>query len=91
MAYVAHYWEPCPPSAFPASEESSHGSNKDTTQALALIDNVVEYLQWTTWKDCGTCPDGQICYIPIWPMGTHEDHKHPRCRTADEAQGRFDY
>jgi hypothetical protein len=62
----------------------------DTTP-LDLIDNLVEYLQWTTWKNCGTCPDEQVCYIPIWPMGSHEDHARPQCRSETDARDRWGY
>ncbi|CAE7210189.1 hypothetical protein PTNB73_09195 [Pyrenophora teres f. teres] len=53
-------------------------------QAIELIDRLVEYLQWTTWKDCGGCTDEEICFIPIWPLGTHEDHAHPQCRSEGQ-------
>jgi hypothetical protein len=67
-------------------------STDDTiSPAIKFIDDMVEYLQWTTWKKCGTCPDEEICYIPIWPMGNHEDHSNPRCRNEYEARDRWDY
>jgi len=59
--------------------------------ALELIDDLVDYLQWTTWKRCGPCSDEEVCYIPIWPMGNHEDHLRPRCRKEEDARGRLDY
>jgi hypothetical protein len=72
-------------------DESSPYTREDASNAIRLIDDPIEYLQWTAWKDCGACPDEQICYIPIWPMGNHEDHKQPRCRTSDEARSRCGY
>jgi hypothetical protein len=72
-------------------DEKSPHTSEDAIKAIRLIDDLVEYLQWTTWKDCGACHDEQICYIPIWPMGNHEDHKQPRCRTSDEARSRWGY
>jgi len=56
-------------------------------QAVEMIDGLVEYLQWTTWKDCGGCRDEQVCFIPIWPMGTHEDHAHPQCKSKEQVGG----
>jgi len=47
--------------------------------ALDLIDGLVHYLQWTTWKECGPCADEQVCFIPMWPMGSLENHRSPRC------------
>jgi hypothetical protein len=67
-------------------------STDDTiSHTIKMIDNLVDYLQWTTWKKCGTCHDEEICYIPIWPMGNHEDHSNPRCRNEYEARNRWDY
>lgn len=67
-------------------------TSSDTPEdSLDLIDTLVEYLQWTTWKECGGCPDDEICYIPIWPMGRHEDHAHPRCRGEANARERWGY
>ena len=78
-------------SAVWSDPEDSLNTSHDPAHAIEVIDNLYDYLQWTTWKDCSTCPDQQICYIPIWPMGTHEDHAHPRCRTEHEAQDRWGY
>jgi len=57
-------------------------------QAIEVIDRLVEYLQWTTWKECGECTDEEICFLPIWPLGTHEDHAHPQCRSEEQLMGR---
>ena len=63
-----------------ASAPQSHMSDR----AIELIDKLVGYLQWTTWKDCGQCTDEEICFIPIWPLGTHKDHAHPQCRSQEQ-------
>jgi len=47
--------------------------------ALDLVDGLFDYLQWTAWKECGTCADEEVCFIPIWPMGSAENHKAPKC------------
>lgn len=62
-----------------------------TPQSLERIDKLYEYLQWTTWKECGPCPDEQVCYIPIWPMGEFEDHARPQCRSEESAANRWFY
>ncbi|KAL1602781.1 hypothetical protein SLS60_006202 [Paraconiothyrium brasiliense] len=51
--------------------------------ALDLIDGLVIHLQWTTWKECGPCADDNVCFIPIWPMGSLENHKNPQCVKED--------
>jgi hypothetical protein len=77
--------------AIASNQAESSPTSDNAAHAIELIDDLYEYLQWTTWKECGTCPDEQVCYIPIWPMGNHEDHKHPRCRTENEARARWGY
>jgi hypothetical protein len=61
------------------------------TWALDYIDALVAYLQWTSWKQCGACSDDKLCIVPIWPMGTHEDHAHPSCRNMSTAAHRGGY
>ncbi|OAF99695.1 uncharacterized protein CC84DRAFT_1169214 [Paraphaeosphaeria sporulosa] len=51
--------------------------------ALDLVDGLVGYLQWTAWKECGPCADQEVCFVPIWPMGSLENHKKPQCVTED--------
>lgn len=76
-----------------ASAPTSHLSftSMHASRAVELIDQLVEYLQWTTWKECGTCEDEKVCFIPIWPMGSHEDHANPRCLGEGEASSRSGY
>jgi hypothetical protein len=54
--------------------------------AVELVDSLKEYLQWTSWKQCVGCGDAEICVIPIWPMGTHEQHKNPSCQKEGEGR-----
>ena len=51
--------------------------------ALDLVDSLVAYLQWTTWKECGPCADEEVCFIPMWPMGSLENHRNPQCVRED--------
>lgn len=51
--------------------------------ALDLIDGLADYLQWTTWKECGSCADEEVCFVPIWPMGSLENHRNPQCVKED--------
>ncbi|KAF7167951.1 hypothetical protein CNMCM6106_003300 [Aspergillus hiratsukae] len=55
--------------------------------AVKRIDDLMEYLSWTTWKECRGCGDHEICVVPIWPMGTVEDYEHPQCRDANQPYG----
>jgi hypothetical protein len=76
-----------------ASSQTSHTSFTSVyaSHAVELIDYLVEYLRWTTWKDCGTCADEEVCFIPIWPSGSHEDHAHPQCSTEETVRDRNGY
>ncbi|GFF32480.1 uncharacterized protein YOR389W [Aspergillus udagawae] len=55
--------------------------------AVKHINDLMEYLSWTTWKECSGCGDHEICVVPIWPMGTVEDYEHPQCRDANQPNG----
>lgn len=66
-------------------------SQSSASDAVGLIDKLVKYLNWTTWKECGTCRDDEVCYIPMWPMGSYEDHAHPRCTSERDASNRQGY
>ncbi|KAL4895519.1 hypothetical protein BDV59DRAFT_156156 [Aspergillus ambiguus] len=55
--------------------------------ALTEIRSLMEYLSWTTWKECSGCADNEVCIVPMWPMGTVEDYKHPQCRDPAKPNG----
>ncbi|KAJ5725930.1 uncharacterized protein N7483_007287 [Penicillium malachiteum] len=57
-------------------------AESDLTSAQKRIKELMEYLDWTTWKHCRGCQDNEICVIPIWPMGSVEDYAHPQCKDA---------
>ncbi|KAE8164019.1 hypothetical protein BDV40DRAFT_261603 [Aspergillus tamarii] len=59
----------------------------DYDTAVAQLQSLMDYLSWTTWKECKGCGDNEICVIPIWPMGTVEDYEHPQCRDASRPSG----
>lgn len=77
-----------------ASSSTPHSSSATSTyvsHAVEIVDELFEYLQWTIWKDCGTCGDNEICFIPVWPTGSHEDHAHPKCKNEQAASGSSGY
>jgi hypothetical protein len=51
------------------------------TTALNQIKQLKDYLAWTTWKQCRGCAVDEICFLPIWPVGTAEDFEQPKCRS----------
>lgn len=58
----------------------------DYDTAVAKIQDLVEYLAWTTWKECRGCADNEVCVVPIWPLGILEDWEHPKCRDVRNPQ-----
>jgi hypothetical protein len=55
--------------------------------AVGVIQKLVRYLDWTTWKGCRGCAVNEICVVPIWPMGTVQDYERPECRDASDPYG----
>lgn len=55
----------------------------DLDTAVTKIKDLTTYLSWTTWKECRGCDYGELCIIPMWPMGTVDDYEHPICQAHD--------
>ena len=50
-------------------------------EAQAIIQQLIEELRWSTWKECGKCPSpDEICSIPMFPVGGVEDYFNPSCK-----------
>jgi hypothetical protein len=58
------------------------GNEKVFESALQILQDLVNYLDWTTWKECRGCAVDELCVVPIWPMGTVEDYESPSCKNA---------
>ncbi|KAF2129879.1 hypothetical protein P153DRAFT_375504 [Dothidotthia symphoricarpi CBS 119687] len=76
-----------------SSASVSHASFAEVyaTHAVEVIDELVAWLQWTSWKECGVCGDEEVCFIPVWPMGSHADHERPQCLDERGVEGRSGY
>ncbi|KAL4741344.1 hypothetical protein BDV11DRAFT_203602 [Aspergillus similis] len=61
--------------------------NTEYDAVVDQIQGLIDYLAWTTWKDCRGCGDHEICVIPMWPMGTVDDYNHPQCRDISQLNG----
>ncbi|RAK95285.1 uncharacterized protein BO80DRAFT_429997 [Aspergillus ibericus CBS 121593] len=65
---------------------------EDHHTATNILHDLMDYLDWTIWKECHGCHDDEFCAIPIWPQGTQEDYDHPHCQKFDNAyEGVNDY
>lgn len=54
--------------------------------ALSRVEGLKNHLAWTTWKRCQGCAMHEICFLPIWPVGSEEDFVQPKCR-SDASMG----
>jgi hypothetical protein len=54
----------------------------DFESAMQILRDLVDYLDWTTWKECRGCARDELCVVPIWPMGTVQDYESPSCKDA---------
>lgn len=52
----------------------------DYKTTMSKITYIVEYLSWTTRKECTGCKDNEMCMVPVSPLGAAEDYDHPTCR-----------
>lgn len=58
-------------------EETDASSALD--ESKSALKSLIDYLDWTTWKECGKCGYDEICFVAIWPWGSMEDHEQPSC------------
>lgn len=54
----------------------------DVNRATSDVQDLVSYLQWTTWKRCRGCSAAEVCFIPIWPAGRKQDYENPQCQSS---------
>ncbi|KAH6722951.1 hypothetical protein BKA61DRAFT_585559 [Leptodontidium sp. MPI-SDFR-AT-0119] len=69
------------------------GNEVDSTVTMPnpAIQELIEYLNWSTWLECGRCAYDEVCYVAIWPWGSVEDHEKPGCVKSDDLSGRRGY
>lgn len=72
-------------SLFSASAVSSYH------EALAILQELKDYLQWTTWRECRSCDIDEVCKLPIWPVGDVSDFLQPRCTKNVSREDRGSY
>lgn len=61
----------------------------DYETIITSLERLIDYLSWTVWKDCPEkCDWNEVCFIPIWPAGTVENHDHPHCKDKPSSRGK---
>jgi hypothetical protein len=50
-----------------------------TVHSVELIRDLITWLDWSTWKECGQCAYNEVCFIAMFPFGNAEDHYNPQC------------
>lgn len=66
-------------SATLCSRLSAAGEKTTLSEALATVQDLKKWLAWTSWKRCRGCSYHEVCFIPIWPMGSAEERDSPKC------------
>jgi hypothetical protein len=85
ITYVSHY-------VCRKLVSTQHGEIiDDFAQKQNIIHNLIEKLNWTTWKECGPCGYDEICSIPMWPFGSETDWLQPSCRNATTVREQSGY
>jgi hypothetical protein len=72
--------------------EREYISDEAVARAKVVVEELMVYLDWSTWHECGKCAVDEICFIAMWPFGRVEDHEHPGCiKSGDNTRGRGGY
>lgn len=61
-----------------------------TAHGTSMIRALRDWLAWTEWKKCRGCASNEVCFLPIWPIGSESDFERPMCR-SDISKARGDY
>lgn len=52
----------------------------------AVLQQLVDTLGWTSWKQSQPCQPDEVLFIAMWPFGEDDDHWNPGCRTIEQIQ-----
>ncbi|ETS75013.1 hypothetical protein PFICI_13497 [Pestalotiopsis fici W106-1] len=71
--------------------QNSEPDVESLTEAVSLVQGLMDTLRWSKWKECGPCASNEICYVAMWPFGNTEDHFSPSCLNASSTFDRDSY
>jgi hypothetical protein len=73
-----------------SSWSSTDGDDSALLESREVATALMQQLQWTTWKECGSCASsGQFCFIPMFPAGSPEDYYSPSCKGIEDMDEAF--
>lgn len=61
------------------SGESGLDDAETRAQAVAILQGLMKHLSWARFKRCPSCDVNEVCFIPMWPLGSKADYYSPRC------------
>ncbi|CAI0644109.1 unnamed protein product [Colletotrichum noveboracense] len=61
---------------------SSQISRSDVKASTEAMRSLMDFLGWSRFKRCTGCSLDEVCFIPMWPMGSKEDYYHPSCKNG---------
>jgi hypothetical protein len=71
--------------------KGEYTSNEAVAKARLVVEELMTYLDWSTWHECGKCAIDEVCLIAMWPFGGVEDHEHPGCIKPEQISSRWGY
>lgn len=59
------------------------------SSGMEIMKELKNWLNWTEWKKCNPgCGVEEVCFIPIWPLGSLEERETPKCIAGMNETGR---
>ncbi|KAF3769710.1 hypothetical protein M406DRAFT_245985 [Cryphonectria parasitica EP155] len=72
-----------------ANSDDADDSEATMAEAVAQLKGLMDDLSWARFKRCPPCGVDEVCFIPMWPMGTKADYDSPSCVNSSRS-GRGD-
>ncbi|KAF9874251.1 hypothetical protein CkaCkLH20_08234 [Colletotrichum karsti] len=63
----------------------------DLESSTDALRSLISFLGWSRFKRCSGCDLSEVCFIPMWPMGSVEDYENPRCKNGSGLHGGDSY
>ncbi|POS84118.1 hypothetical protein EPUL_002927, partial [Erysiphe pulchra] len=60
-------------------------------EVKSQVRDLMKWLDWGEWKECGKCAWNEICFVAIWPWGTKYDHDYPNCKRINQSLPSLQY